>query len=249
MSDVLLRVEGLDAGYGHVGVLRDVSLEVPQGAVVALVGSNGAGKSTLLRTISGLLRPGAGRILFESRDIAGWRPHRIVEAGILHVAEGRRLFRRQSVRDNLELGLVGLRLDRDAAAARYAYVYDLFPALRERPEARAGILSGGQQQMLAIAQALMRQPKVLMLDEPSLGLAPVIVDQLMAVVQNLRAAGTTILLVEQMVERALEIADHAYVLQNGAIIGHGRPADIRDTSLIRRAYLGAGSEQAGTTSP
>ena len=239
----LLRIEGLDVGYGHVGVLRDVSLEVAPGAIVALVGSNGAGKSTLLRAISGLLRPSAGRIVFESRAIAGLKPHRIVDLGVMHVAEGRRLFRRQSVHDNLELGLVGARLDRAAEADRYSFVYDLFPALKERPEVRAGVLSGGQQQMLAIAQALMRRPKLLMLDEPSLGLAPVIVDQLIAVILRLRAAGATILLVEQMVERALEIADHAYVLQNGSIIGHGAPAEIRAGDLIRRAYLGAGSEQ------
>jgi branched-chain amino acid transport system ATP-binding protein len=180
---------------------------------------------------------------FDSRDIVGWRPDRIVDAGLLHVAEGRRLFRRQSVHDNLELGLVGARLDKAAEAERYKVVHELFPALAERPDARAGVLSGGQQQMLAVAQALMRHPKLLMLDEPSLGLAPVIVDQLMDVIVRLRASGTTILLVEQMVERALEIADHAYVLQNGSVIGHGTPADIRDTDLIRRAYLGAGSEK------
>ncbi|HEX2890561.1 ABC transporter ATP-binding protein [Vineibacter terrae] len=240
----LLQITGLDVGYGHVGVLRNVALAVAPGSIVALVGSNGAGKSTLLRAISGLLRPSAGRIVFEAGDIAGWRPHRIVDLGIMHVAEGRRLFRRQSVHDNLELGLVGARLDRAAEAERYSAVYDLFPALRERPDVRAGVLSGGQQQMLAIAQALMRRPRLLMLDEPSLGLAPVIVDQLIDVILRLRAGGTTILLVEQMVERALEIADHAYVLQNGVVIGHGTPADIRAGDLIRRAYLGAGSGHA-----
>jgi branched-chain amino acid transport system ATP-binding protein len=239
----LLKIDGLAAGYGHVGVLRGISLDVPQGSIVALVGSNGAGKSTLLRTISGLLRPSAGRMTFDSRDIVGWRPDRIVDAGLLHVAEGRRLFRRQSVHDNLELGLVGARLDKAAEAERYKVVHELFPALAERPDARAGVLSGGQQQMLAVAQALMRHPKLLVLDEPSRGLAPVIVDQLMDVIVRLRASGTTILLVEQMVERALEIADHAYVLQNGSVIGHGTPAEIRDTDLIRRAYLGAGSEK------
>jgi branched-chain amino acid transport system ATP-binding protein len=242
----LLQVSGLDVGYGHVDVLRGVDLEVTRGAIVALVGSNGAGKSTLLRAVSGLLRPAAGRIVFEGSDIAGLAPHRIIDLGLLHVAEGRRLFRRQSVAANLELGLYGAHLDKATERRRYAFVHELFPMLRERPEARAGVLSGGQQQMLAIAQALMREPKLLMLDEPSLGLAPIVVDQVMDVLQRLRSAGTTILLVEQMVERALEIADQAYVLQNGVIIGHGTPDAIRRGDLIRRAYLGAGSDRDAT---
>jgi branched-chain amino acid transport system ATP-binding protein len=240
----LLQVTGLDVGYGHVGVLRGVDLAVDKGTLVALVGSNGAGKSTLLRTISGLLRPWTGGISFDGQPIAGARPHRIIDLGLLHVAEGRRLFRRQDVHSNLELGLYGTRLDRTEEKRRYDFVYDLFPMLVERPTALAGILSGGQQQMLAVAQALMRQPKLLMLDEPSLGLAPIVVDQVMAVLQRLRAAGTTILLVEQMVERALEIADQAYVMQNGVVIGHGTPQVIRAGDLIRRAYLGAVSDRA-----
>lgn len=240
----LLQVSGLDAGYGHVGVLRGVELSVTAGTIVALVGSNGAGKSTLLRTISGLLRPWAGAISFDGNAIAGQPPHRIIDLGLLHVAEGRRLFRRQDVHSNLELGLYGARLDRSEEKRRYDFVYELFPMLAERPTALAGILSGGQQQMLAIAQALMRQPKLLMLDEPSLGLAPIVVDQVMAVLQRLRAGGTTILLVEQMVERALEIADQAYVMQNGAVIGGGTPAELRTGDLIRRAYLGAVSDRA-----
>ena len=239
----LLQVSGLEVGYGHVGVLRGVDLAVSEGDIVALVGSNGAGKSTLLRAISGLLRPSAGRMVFADQDIAGQPPHRIIDLGLLHVAEGRRLFRRQNVHANLELGLYGARLDRAVERQRYDFVYELFPMLAERPQALAGVLSGGQQQMLAIAQALMRQPKLLMLDEPSLGLAPIVVDQVMEVLQRLRAAGTTILLVEQMVERALDIADHAYVLQNGAVIGSGTPADIRAGDLIRRAYLGAVSDR------
>lgn len=240
----LLRVASLDAGYGHVGVLRGVDLTVDKGTLVALVGSNGAGKSTLLRTISGLLRPWAGGISFGGQPIASARPHRIIDLGLLHVAEGRRLFRRQDVHSNLELGLYGTRLDRAEEKRRYDFVYELFPMLAERPHALAGILSGGQQQMLAVAQALMRQPKLLMLDEPSLGLAPIVVDQMMAVLQRLRAGGTTILLVEQMVERALEIADQAYVMQNGIVIGRGTPAEIRAGDLIRRAYLGAVSDRA-----
>jgi branched-chain amino acid transport system ATP-binding protein len=239
----LLQVKGLAAGYGHVGVLHDVDLEVAEGALVALVGSNGAGKSTLLRTLSGLLRPSRGGITFAGQQIAGEAPHRIIDLGLLHVAEGRRLFRRQSVHANLELGLYGTRLDKPTERRRYDYVYELFPMLAERPQALAGILSGGQQQMLAIAQALMREPKLLMLDEPSLGLAPIVVDQVLDVLQRLRGVGTTILLVEQMVDRALDIADHAYVLQNGTVIGSGAPAAIRGSDLIKRAYLGAVSDR------
>ena len=234
----LLQVEDVDVGYGHVGVLQNVSLSIMPGRIVALVGSNGAGKSTLLRAISGLLKPTRGRILFDGNNIAGARPDRIVDAGVLHVAEGRRLFRQQSVADNLELGLYGSRLDRSAQAQRHARVHDLFPILAERRGARAGVLSGGQQQMLAIAQALMRDPRLLMLDEPSLGLAPIIVDQVLDVVVRLRASGTTILIVEQMVERALEIADYAYVLQNGRMVGHGQATDLATSDLVKNAYVG-----------
>ncbi len=235
----LLQVEGIDVGYGHVGVLEDVSLTVDEGSIVALVGSNGAGKSTLLRAISGLLRPRRGRIVFAGTDLAGAAPNRVVDAGILHVAEGRRLFRQQSVDDNLELGLYGVRIGQDEAAARYARVFELFPVLAERRQARAGVLSGGQQQMLAIAQALMRAPRLLMLDEPSLGLAPIIVDQVLDVLLRLRAADTTILLVEQMVERALEIADFGFVLQNGRLIGQGPAAELARSDVVARAYVGA----------
>ena len=234
----LLSVETVDVGYEHVGVLDGVSIAVPDGAIVALVGSNGAGKSTLLRAISGLLKPTRGRILFGGVDIAGMRPDRIVAAGVLHVAEGRRLFREQSVEDNLELGLYGASLDRAEQTRRYERVYELFPALAERKQSRAGVLSGGQQQMLAIAQALIRDPKLLLLDEPSLGLAPIIVDQVLEVVQRLRGSGTTILLVEQMVERALEIAEYAYVLRNGRILGHGPAAELTRSDLIKSAYVG-----------
>ncbi len=235
-----LQVEAIDVGYGHVGVLQQVSVDIPAGSIVALVGSNGAGKSTLLRAISGLLKPSRGRIVLDGADIAGLRPDRIVDAGVLHVAEGRRLFRQQSVADNLELGLYGSRLGRAGEDERYRLVFDLFPILGERRQSRAGVLSGGQQQMLAIAQALMRDPRVLMLDEPSLGLAPVIVDQVLDVIVRLRAAGTTIVLVEQMVERALEIADYAYVLQNGRIAGHGPAATLAASDLVKNAYIGTG---------
>lgn len=237
----LLEVQGLHVGYGHVRVLEGVSIQVPEGGFVAIVGSNGAGKSTLLRAISGLLRPTAGSIAFDGRSLAGAEPSAIVARGLLHVAEGRRLFRAQTVLDNLQLGLWGKRLDKAETALRYERAFSLFPALAERRNARAGILSGGQQQMLAVAQALMADPRLLMLDEPSLGLAPSIIDQVLDAVVQLRREGTAILLVEQMVERALQIADTAYVLQNGRVIGHGPAADLREGDLIRRAYLGAGA--------
>jgi len=235
----LLEIRDLDVGYGRVGVLNKVSLDVSRGAIVVLLGGNGAGKTTLLKGISGLLRPSAGSIRLDGAEITGVSPREIVQAGLLHVAEGRALFRAQSVAANLDLGLYGARLSRAQERARYERVYALFPVLKERRSSLAGALSGGQQQMLAIGQALMREPRLLMLDEPSLGLAPIIVDAVLEVVQSLRKDGTTILLVEQMVERALEVADYGYVLQSGRIIGEGDPATLAAGDAIRRAYLGA----------
>lgn len=245
----LLAVRDLHAGYDRVGVLEGVSLEVPEGGFVALVGSNGAGKSTLLRAISGLVSSTAGQIVFAGQAIDNAAPARIVERGLLHVAEGRWLFRAQSVLDNLQLGLWGARLPKAEAAARFDRVFTLFPVLHERQSARAGILSGGQQQMLAVAQALMHAPRLLMLDEPSLGLAPAVIDQVLDAVVQLRRDGCAILLVEQMVERALQIADTAYVLQNGRVIGHGAAADLRGSDLLRQAYLGAGAKGLAPTLP
>jgi branched-chain amino acid transport system ATP-binding protein len=237
----LLAISDLSVGYGRVGVLEKVSLALDEGSIVVLLGSNGAGKTTLLKAVSGLLRPSTGSILFDGREIGGASPQIIVRAGLLHAAEGRALFRTQSVAANLELGLYGVRLNRAAERARYDRVFSLFPFLTERLSSMAGALSGGQQQMLAIAQALMQQPRLLMLDEPSLGLAPIIVDQVLDAVKSLRQDGTTILLVEQMVERALEIADYGYILQNGRVIGHGDPASLAKGDAIHRAYLGGAS--------
>lgn len=234
----LLEVEGLSAGYGAVSVLEKVAIQVPAKQVVALVGANGAGKSTLLRTISGLLRPSLGRIRFDGEEIGGMAADRIVERGLLQVAEGRRIFRRRTVKENLEVSLYGARLNAAEEARRYDRAYTLFPILKEREAARAGVLSGGQQQMLTIAQALMRGPKLLMLDEPSLGLAPIVVEQVMDAVIELARSGVTILIVEQMVEFALEISDYAYVMQHGAVIGEGRSKDIAGSALLRDAYLG-----------
>ncbi|GGC83197.1 ABC transporter ATP-binding protein [Chelatococcus reniformis] len=237
MADKLLSVETVDVGYGHVGVIENLSLAVPKGAVVALVGRNGAGKSTLLRAVSGLLTPSKGRIVFDGRDIGRAKPHAIVDAGLLHVAEGRRLFRSQTVDDNLELGAYGTSLSKADFAGRVERVHELFPILKEKRHDLAGALSGGQQQMLAIAQAMMRDPKLLMLDEPSLGLSPLLVDQVFAAILSLRGSGTTILLVEQLVERALEIADAAYVMQNGRVIANGPAAEIAKSEALKTAYM------------
>jgi branched-chain amino acid transport system ATP-binding protein len=237
----LLEIVAVDAGYERVSVLRSMSIRVEAGTIVALVGSNGAGKSTLLRAISGLISTTAGTISFETETIGGLSPERIVGRGILHVAEGRRLFRQQTVRENLDLGLYGTHLGDDEERRRWDSVLELFPALADKLDHQASTLSGGQQQMLAIGQALMREPKLLMLDEPSLGLAPIVVDQVMDVIVTLRKRGTTILLVEQMVERALEIADYAYILQSGRLIGSGTPEQLKTGNLLQEAYLGGGA--------
>ena len=234
----MLIVGSVDAGYGHVGVLEAVSLCVQPGSIVALVGRNGAGKSTLLRVISGLIAPTKGGIRFEGLDIAGKRPHTIVNCGLLHVAEGRRIFRNQTVADNLELGLYGLTISREEYRRRLEPVYSMFPILCERRDQLAGALSGGQQQMLAIAQAVIRGPKLLMLDEPSLGLAPILVDQVFDAIVSLRRSGVAILLVEQMVERALEISDYCYVLQSGRMTADGAARYMSRSDALRTAYMG-----------
>ncbi|MES2529513.1 MAG: ABC transporter ATP-binding protein [Pseudomonadota bacterium] len=233
----VLSVDGVHSGYGHLNVLRGVSLAVWPHQIVTLLGSNGAGKSSLLKTISGLLPARQGRIDFFGRDITRLRPGQIVEAGLQQVAEGRRLFRSQDVMTNIDLGLYGTQLGKAAQRDRLQAAFDLFPVLYERRRSLAGALSGGQQQMLAIAQALMRSPKLLMLDEPSLGLAPVIVDQVIDAILALRAQGCAILLVEQLVERALDVADAAYVMRNGRILGHGTAQEVRGSDLVRQAYM------------
>ena len=235
----VLEIEQLVSGYGPVRVLDRVSLAVCEGEFVAIVGSNGAGKSTLLKTISGLLPIMAGTARFEGRGLNGRAPHEIIAAGLLHVAEGRRLFREQTVGDNLDLGLYDARLSRVQERERLDYVMDVFPVLREKLALLAGSLSGGQQQMLAIAQALVRSPRLLMLDEPSLGLAPVIVDQVLEVIQKLNKSGCAIILVEQLVERALEVADFCYIMTNGRVVGEGPAEVLRKSNLVKEAYLGS----------
>jgi branched-chain amino acid transport system ATP-binding protein len=232
----LLAIDGLGVAYGSIRALGDATLHVASGELVALIGSNGAGKSTLLKTISGLLRSRAGSVVFEGTDITGATTDRIVSLGISHCPEGRRVFGRLSVRENLVLGGIGRPVaDADRDIERMA---DLFPRLRERFGQAAGTLSGGEQQMLAIARALMSAPRMLLLDEPSLGLAPLMVEQVFGIIDDLRAQGLTMLLVEQNVHHALDSADRAYVMETGRITLEGPAAELRHDPRIERSYLG-----------
>jgi len=232
----LLTVNEIEAYYGRVCALHSVSLEVTEGSVVALLGANGAGKTTTLRVISGLLRPTRGSVEFDGRRIDGTSPDRLVRMGIVQVPEGRQIFAELTVRENL---LLGGYARRDLGAARQdPPVFEYFPRLRERLQQRAGTLSGGEQQMLAIGRALMARPRLLVLDEPSLGLAPMLVKEIFRVISEIRAAGTTVLLVEQNAHMALDIADRAYVLETGRVILGDRSAALRQREEVRRAYLG-----------
>ena len=233
----LLTVNEIEAYYGRVCALHSVSLEVAEGSVVALLGANGAGKTTTLRVISGLLRPTRGSVDFDGKRIDGWSPDRMVRAGIVQVPEGRQIFADLTVRENLLLGGYARR-DLGPARQEASRVFEYFPRLRERLQQRAGTLSGGEQQMLAIGRALMARPRLLVLDEPSLGLAPMLVKEIFRVISEIRAAGTTVLLVEQNAHMALDIADHAYVLETGRVILGDRSAALRQREEVRRAYLG-----------
>jgi branched-chain amino acid transport system ATP-binding protein len=237
MAEPLLKIEGLGAGYGEVRVLWNIDAEVGEGEIVCIVGSNGAGKTTLLRAVSGLLPATTGRILFMGEDIARLGVHEVLGRGIAHVPEGRRLFRGLSVRDNL---LVGAYLRRDEKEIRrdLDYVYALFPILRERQRQDATTLSGGEQQMCAIARGIMSRPKLLMIDEFSLGLAPRMVERLSEALLEINRAGMTILLVEQDVMTAFEIAQHAFVIETGRVSLRGTTAALAENPAIRQAYLG-----------
>ncbi|MCX7799835.1 MAG: ABC transporter ATP-binding protein [Fimbriimonadales bacterium] len=232
----MLEIRGLDVSYGAIRALREVDLDVNAGEIVAIVGSNGAGKSTLLRTISGLVRPRAGKIVFESRPIVGFKPHRIVAMGISHVPEGRRIFTDLTVWENLAL----------AAQFRKPSTFDQdletvcrwFPRIRERLKQSAGTLSGGEQQMLAIGRAIMARPKLLLLDEPSLGLAPNLVKEIFRILQDINRAGTTVCLVEQNAHMALEVAHRAYVLETGQVALSGPGRELLDDPRVQAAYLG-----------
>jgi branched-chain amino acid transport system ATP-binding protein len=232
----MLEIRGLRGGYGAAEVLRGIDLEVRAGELVALLGSNGAGKSTLNNTVSGLLPAFAGRVSFDGAEITRRRYTDIVAAGLVQVPEGRRIFPNLSVRENLELG--SYRRGRTRRAHGLERVFAIFPKLEERGAQRAGTMSGGEQQMLAIGRALMSEPRLLVLDEPSLGLSPVLVEELFGLILRMHAEGLPILLVEQNVGQALEIADRAYVLENGAIQFHGTPAELLANPQLKRAYLG-----------
>ena len=233
----LLELEGVDAVYGRVQALRGVSLTVEQGEVVALIGSNGAGKTTTLRTISGLMHPPRGSIRFDGKDISATPAHQIVRLGICQSPEGRRLFPRMQVLDNLRMGAY-TRRDPAGVAADLARVYDLFPRLKERSTQLAGTLSGGEQQMLAIGRALMADPKMLMLDEPSLGLAPILVETIFQIIVEINSRGIPVLLVEQNAHKALAVAHRAYVLETGTIVQQGTGTELLNSPDVQRAYLG-----------
>jgi branched-chain amino acid transport system ATP-binding protein len=236
MSDTLLSVSGLAAGYGVTEVLRGIDLEVAAGEIVAVLGSNGTGKSTLNRTISGVQRATRGTIRFAGSAIEREKPGSIVARGLIHVPEGRCVFSNLTVRENLDLG--SYRRGRNRRQENRERVFGIFPRLAERHAQRAGTLSGGEQQMLAIGRGLMAEPKLLILDEPSLGLSPLLVDELFALMRRIHAEGIALLLVEQNVVQSLELASRAYVLENGVFILHGTAADIRNDPNLKRAYLG-----------
>jgi branched-chain amino acid transport system ATP-binding protein len=232
----VLRLDGLDVYYGQIRALKDVSLEVRSGEIVALLGNNGAGKTTTLKTISGLLAPRQGTIHLEDRLLTGTAPHDVVGRGIGHVPEGRRIFNRLTVRENL---IMGAFLRTDAGIADdLQRVFTLFPRLQERITQVAGTLSGGEQQMLAIGRALMGRPRLLLLDEPSMGLAPVLVEQIFDTIGAVNRQGTTILLVEQNAAMALSIAHRGYVLETGSVVLSGTAAELSENAEVRRAYLG-----------
>jgi branched-chain amino acid transport system ATP-binding protein len=236
MPEPLLAVTGLHAGYGATEVLRGIDLAVAQAEIVAVLGANGAGKSTLNRVISGVMRAARGDIRFEGTAIARARPADIVAQGLIHVPEGRRIFPNMTVRENLDLG--AYRRSRARREQNRDRVFAIFPRLAERTAQHAGTLSGGEQQMLAIGRGLMAEPRLLILDEPSLGLSPLLVEELFALIRNIHAEGIALLLVEQNVVQSLEVAERAYILENGAFVLAGAAADIRQHPDLKRAYLG-----------
>jgi branched-chain amino acid transport system ATP-binding protein len=233
----LLEIKGIDASYGRVQALRGVTLEVDAGEIVALIGSNGAGKTTTLRTISGLMHPARGTISFNGKDITHTEPQKIVDLGICHSPEGRRLFTRMSVLDNLRMGAY-TRTNAGEIKADMDRVFELFPRLKERANQITGTLSGGEQQMCAMGRALMAKPKVLMLDEPSLGLAPILVQTIFDIVREINSQGTPVLLVEQNAHKALEVAHRGYVLETGVIVQTGTGKELLESEAVQRAYLG-----------
>ena len=233
----MLTVNDINVFYGAIHAIKGVSLEVNEGEIVTLIGANGAGKSTILRTISGLLKPKTGSIQFEGQEIAGMPAHEIVKTGISQVPEGRRIFAEMSVLENLELGAF-TRKDKDGIKADMELVFDRFPRLKERIGQLAGSLSGVEQQMLAMGRALMSRPRLLLLDEPSMGLAPLLIKEIFAIIQDINKTGTTVLLVEQNANMALSIAHRAYVLETGRITLSGDAKELAASDEVRKAYLG-----------
>ncbi|SFB03025.1 MULTISPECIES: ABC transporter ATP-binding protein [unclassified Bacillus (in: firmicutes)] len=233
----MLKVEGINVYYGVIQALKGVSMEINEGEIVTLIGANGAGKSTLLKTISGLEKPKQGEIIFEGQSIAGKVAQSIVKRGISHVPEGRRVFANMTVEENLELGAY-LRKDKAGIREDFEKIYDLFPRLLERRKQHAGTLSGGEQQMLAMGRALMARPRLLLLDEPSMGLAPLLVKTIFRIIEEINQSGTTILLVEQNANMALSIADRAYVIETGNIVLSGTPSELNASDQVKMAYLG-----------
>jgi len=233
----MLEVQNINSYYGKIHALKDVSISVERGEIVTIIGANGAGKSTMLRTTSGLLKPRSGSIRLEGEDLTRLRPHEIVMKGVVQVPEGRRVFGRLTVIENLEMGAFSC-TDKKKNDDNLERVFTLFPRLKERSKQLSGTLSGGEQQMLAMGRALMSNPQVLLLDEPSMGLAPVLVDGIFDTIRRLHAAGTTILLVEQNARMALQVASRGYVLQTGVIIFSDLAANLANNEMVRKAYLG-----------
>ena len=233
----MLKIDNINVYYGAIHAIKGISLEVHEGEIVTLIGANGAGKSTTLRTISGLLKPKSGKITFLGKDIAGKPAHEIVREGISQVPEGRRIFAEMSVLENLELGAF-IRTDADGIKEDMEMVFRRFPRLEERKDQQAGTLSGGEQQMLAMGRALMSRPKLLLLDEPSMGLAPLLIREIFSIIEDINKTGTTILLVEQNANMALSIADRAYVLETGRITLSGDAGKLAASEDVRKAYLG-----------
>jgi branched-chain amino acid transport system ATP-binding protein len=233
----MLRIENLQVNYGGIQALRGITLEVPDGKIVTLIGANGAGKSTTIRTISGIVKPVGGRIVFDDQDLIGVEPHNVVERGVVMTPEGRHVFSDMSVMENLQLG-AHIRTDADGVAKDIEGVFKLFPRLQERRKQMAGTLSGGEQQMLAVGRAMMSNPKILMMDEPSLGLAPILVEKIFDIIRKIHDEGKTILLVEQNAHAALEVADYAYILETGQIVLEGPGAELARNDAVRKSYLG-----------
>ncbi|MBI9010882.1 MAG: ABC transporter ATP-binding protein [Clostridiales bacterium] len=233
----MLKVEHIDVHYGNIHAIKDISFEVKEGEVVTLIGANGAGKTTILKTVSKLMDPTTGTITFDGKSLSKMAPHDMVYAGMAHVPEGRRVFSKMSVEENLQMGAYS-RKDKIAMKQDLEMVFGYFPRLKERMSQAAGTLSGGEQQMLAIGRALMSRPKLLLMDEPSMGLAPLLVQEIFNIIQTIKATGTTILLVEQNANQALQVADRAYVLETGKIIKSGHANELLEDDTIKKAYLG-----------